>query len=90
MWGLPISKGIIDFGESNQTNSDLSQTWECRAICSSREGEIKQFRLESDMKCGGPTISKGIIDFGGIQSNKFRFESSSKCSALPTNDCNEI
>ena len=54
----------------------------CRAICSSREGEIKQFRLESDMKCGGPTISKGIIDFGGIQSNKFRFESDLKCRTI--------
>ena len=54
----------------------------CRAIYSSRDGEIKQFRFESDMQCGGPAIPKEIVDFWGIQSNKFRFESALKCGAI--------
>ena len=33
----------------------------CRAIFSSRDGEIKQFRFESDMQCALPFLKESLI-----------------------------
>ena len=63
----------------------------CRAIYSSRDGEIKQFRFESDMQCALPFLKESLIlgesnqinsDFNQTWSGEikqFRFESDMQC-----------